>query len=1453
MKKTAEKTFTTEQLDQHKRVELEYEELLKTYDQQSKKYEQYNFNEEHGISNGDSERPVRPTLLLPEDIPQFSNSPEEIQNFLRWAKDVYKEYCFYIPAKCTVSTDLKVEFTENPVGLHVKAFISLIFKALRDLSVGHSQLFERKRRNGNAYFEGVEDDGEDDGINFGKLIRGFPDINFLQKQYNATKIDEITKIPKYINPNCLHVENPNAYFTFGEENMPRYLLCFEPCIKEPGYLSNGMYMWVLILDPVFCFEEYIMDIIVQYQKECDSKQRKKISESVVYSNINTDNSNELWKLFISSQFYKTTCEIMSPNYKPTMRSAPFEWPMTDFVRQDVTGVHFKPYSLSDVFKPSNIFKNKPNHINSKMSLEGEIFNNNNQNVSSVFLRRSVFHSILCWMSHSDLLTNTRDDVLAKLPYKINQETWNLICFYYLKKNLPTLKVDFAKDILPKQYVQNYDKKACDLVYSRCYFTMWNLIVKRTLCQWDFVSGMVLDTLKDMKKRYQISSEKITEFQTNRGAENFESLQEEVEIGQMILYKRENIILQDLDLEKQARMTTNEKENIKKKLLKSFLKRCPEEIQPYVEGKVGNVNNLEYERWGEQLKNQKYFYHYHILPMFENVNDLSNQILLWFHHCITDLINTSIGTRQELRWSFFLYLLSSATILDNGHCSALFYGANPGIGKREALMKLNTLLNSCRNSLYTILQGMSPGFWNTDDSLSATIFDEIKDNFFGQNDSSEKDASADNSKTPPMKEILAAGYGIAIQILMNPTTNMKKIVNYLKIFGPFIFLCNTPLSKHGDSALRSRLMELVFGLIIKLKNPDFENSPEMMQMIQSMFTVHAYYTKIDRILELGKQKNYVEINQILDSFVDLMNKHYGVEIHDRIREQYLDLYYFLNAAVSTSIALFTVYGHAKIKEPTLFNEEIFYLIDEINCIPRPQLLLFILSLLAGQYLSEVDEIILNFFREKYQQWNHDKTSEYLAQIYYNITNPDAPPNATFQEAKIRVLDTRYFTLKISDEQNFIKWMAKNFKLDEVSTRSAWDNLFKNSKYSSVVEITHNNLTVDKTIDNTCLKHSTTPQHMTVHALKRIEGQHKTTLIISAFELMKPLNNAHSEQFTKNILPFILPCSLDECPIVLPISIVFNGITIRKHYSIGSYDSQIPVKVILKKRKIDSFEELKLRNSYKYLKENPIDISLQTLKDIYNGDQRKYYRFENFTKGKYPEDIIKENIENKEREYTQPQLIFLENNIQYFLKASNVHYDITTYKIKFSNFQDILFKALMRVRCEDSEMEEIFGNIDKLRDHRTMIDDAFLDIYLVIESLKEFREKTILTLANWNAHAANVIHCNMSKLTHCLNYLRDAVTNYVKAAEKIFSAVNLYALNLSLLNPIMSFDRETCRDITSYLCFVLENTQYSFKADLSKFSMLEKEYREKKLQRFTEQSFSDSKGPSELVEFIRNFKN
>ena len=111
--------------------ENEFQTLLQNYDIEMERYTTHLEQQQNGNT---SEFMHRPILQAPENISKFTEKQQEIQNFLKCSKLVVNEYCFLIPSKCVLTTDLKIEFPDNDVGFHIKAFLSLLLLNILTLS-----------------------------------------------------------------------------------------------------------------------------------------------------------------------------------------------------------------------------------------------------------------------------------------------------------------------------------------------------------------------------------------------------------------------------------------------------------------------------------------------------------------------------------------------------------------------------------------------------------------------------------------------------------------------------------------------------------------------------------------------------------------------------------------------------------------------------------------------------------------------------------------------------------------------------------------------------------------------------------------------------------------------------------------------------------------------------------------------------------------------------------------------------------------------------------------------------------------------------------------------------------------------------------------------------------------------------------------------------------------------
>lgn len=1335
--------LSTEEIENHNRR------IDEQLDQMSRNYERDRLDA-NGAVRSDAGYDPNSHFVVREELIQFTNEEKLVQEMLGYAADenIVKEYLCLLPSEAVVSSDQKIEFTDNHIGLHVKSFVSLVLKGLRDLSLVHTQYFKRPKHRTSEF-------------DFGKLVRGFLSPKSIKALVKEDDEEEAFFIEK---------QKPNLYFLNGNVTMPRFLVCFEPCIRKPGFLTNGMYMWILILDPLFMFEEYLMDLISQYQITCDKNQRKDVSKNSINYNINTDDSNELWKLYASADYWKTTCSLMSPSYSPSMSNAAFEWPITESSVTTVSAQYCKPYSMNDVFDPRRVFRVTGEYMNADFVIQPE---------RSVFSQHQLYHPMLNWLTHNSILDCTRNDFLNKLPYKVNQATWMIITYLYFAKHYPSLKLQISRDIPIKQYIPTFKKKATDLIYRRDIFTRMNLMLMRIMSQWDFITFMITDTMDHLKKKYDM----------NIGTYDDDDL----------------FAIQSMDIEREKRILSKKKEKIENYLLENFLQRCPEEIEQYVAGKPGNVNDVDFERWGTQLVNDLYFLPHHRMPLFDNLNNLANQVLLWFHSCISDNINTNIGTRQELRWVLFLYLLSSSGVIyDNGHTSSVFYAGNPGIGKREGLMELNRLLNPLHTLLFTVIQHASPGFWNNNASFPTANFDECELGDLG----TPANAKNHDTRHPPMKDITAAGYAISVQAMIDPTTKLKKLVNYIIIFASFIFFSNIILKKHADDAFATRVINLIFGYILKEPNPDYKHDPRMMEMMQKMFTVSAYYTKLNREVGFGKQPNNDEVLGILNNFEQIIMKNYGIEIHDRQKDQYLDLYYFLNSAVTVSIMLFTIYGHSRIRSPCKFNAKMFHLINEAS-VPRPQLMLFVLTLFVRQYLNETDQIIINFFRERYKEYEKSKVPDYFKTISYRVPTKVTLPSGLTETIYHSVNDPRYFQLNI-EESKLIENLLL-LKLDKVQLEASWHNLITSSKHNHQAKIIHSSMDIPFTCDETRLIASPDPQLMLLSTVKLINNRftnQKNMIIISIPQLQAPVSNTHSNEFIGTILPRILPFSLDD-KIVLPIPLFFNNTILNKYFSFESYESKKEEKRNNKRRKLMTYKDLKeMRTSSSSAQKD--SITLDALKNIYSSNSADLYYFVNMSVGCYPDDAIQEKSQNMERMYTIFETQFLSRNINYFQRSANYHFDVTDAGIFFDNFTETCFKMLGYRTDEECERKYyIFKNI---RDVRTDMDDNYLLIMKIIEDFNVLLNSNAMNIEKWKT-----LSVEWKALFDRENLARETIEilipSYINHSNLLISHFNEKNLSIVFLSKfICTYSNELSN--MSFDSLIIDNGN-EFKKDYSLF--------------------------------------
>ena len=983
----------------------------------------------------------------------------------------------------------------------------------------------------------------------------------------------------------------------------------------------------------------------------------------------------------------------------------------------------------------------------------------------LFPQRTFFHPLLSNLDESIFLQLGRVDVLKRIPFAINTEVWRIIVHNVLKERYPRLRFTMD-DIDHEDYKDSFKKKSTDLLYERDYFTMWGLINERTKSQWSFVSKLVLRVLQ---KLYANSKTRLYRF----------LVRDELAEGKYRPLVRDNVddvLLNDpraftdplntngditvetegfgamLDAEidqfnylneiftadteeAKLRLTLGE---IKRKMFRSFLKRCRNEMTPYKNGVSGNVSDLDYERWGEELRNRMYFKEHHRIPLFDNIEDMDSQMLLWMHILLTDDLETDIGTRQDLRWVIYLYMLADAGVeFDIGYALALYYGADWGIGKRFTFQELNKF-NSCKAAFYDIIQHATAGASRVDKRYPFTNFDEISKSFFGPSDDPSVRNSNRQSGEENKKDFFASHFVFNIQCITDPVTRIKSLVNYLVLYGAMAVFCNDPFDSQGDSALRSRFINLIFGLITTIENKapnnfDFKhlNNIDLMQLL---VTCHALYLKCDKVMKFGreqaeKDREHAEAHQILKEYAKVVYEQNKVKIHERNLKQYFDLYYSLASAVSVGTLLFTPYGHSLFVEPQPFSDNIFYEIDKIN-ICRPRIMLWVLGIFSGQYLNRVDGIVENFLQTKYREFTRrNNVSSYFETIKYPVRISEAGGNRTET-----VIDPRYVRLlpSVKELMNDVK---VQYGTDHVNTEAAIHRLMNNSQ--AEFTFIHNGPTVLVTTEgNNTLQQSPDPQTVVLPSMKvLVGGRHgaTSTVLVSIGLLSRKGNgavDASNATFESKILPFILPIDLaGSVRIVLPARIVRLNRTYPKFLSFECYVSKMATST--DEMTIEERIERDMNRSFVTLSDvrriaanNPAMISFR---DLYN------------TRASYPDSVLADMREPAVLFYTPEEEDFLKYNLNFYSEAFNSYFDATNKGSKYSSFYISLLTSLrVFLKQRADRKTELDKLLKAVRFSRTSVDSLFVTLYQLIKSFKKIRE-TKITMGIW--HEQSVLYRNV----------------------------------------------------------------------------------------------------------------
>ena len=1363
------------------------ETVIETEEQRQRREEQNRLADQEYES-----RLAEGNLQVPLETFEMADSDSDVfLKMLQYTTMAVKEYCFYFDKEMLLVGGDTLKFANSKKGERGKVMMSFLLKGLRDLSTIHTQTFSKSNRTTST--------------DAGNLIRGFPKKSDIHAQASN---DQKT----------IFYSQPCDTFKVGsDDKVPRYLVFFEPLIEKPGYVSGSMLMWILILDANFHFEAYLMDLLIAYQKACANELTSSTKMMDDTYNIDVRNSNMLWKFLSTSNYYLQTIALMSPNYVPSRSTNETSepWPMFNFMIEGIDGSTLHktpaPYSLSDVFNPRKVLMNI-NYINVRGIRAMVEATDRRSRTSLLFSQRSFFFPILNYLDSSEILQQGKVDPLKRIPLVIHQDVWRIITYVVIGERHPTLRLS-VEDVSAEEYKEKFTKKTTELLYERCYFTMWELIATRVKSQWAFVSGMVMHTLEKLFSRSKMH---VSNFVKRNPSGDYQPLVLE-EVRQRInseirlfsapfplsfstmsaddegfgkLLEQEivqyNYLLHLITKGAEEYKLREILKEIKRKLLHSFLKRCPQEITPYKDGYAGNVSTLEFERWGAEIKNRRYFAEHHRIPLFDNVEDLGDQILLWMHKVLTDNLETDIGTRQDLRWVVFLFMLADSGVeFDLGYAMALYYGADFGIGKRFTFQQLNKF-NSCSSApFYEILQHFSAGALRVDAKNPFTNFDEIDDDFFGANDEAKREGKGKSGAAGEnKKDFTASHFILVLQCIMDQTTKTKTLVNYLVLFGCMAVFCNEPFSKQGDAPLRSRFINLVFGLIFKKKNLDFDfEHTGNIDIMQLLVTCQALYTKIEKVIKLGREEKersdeHAESLKILDDYIAIVKETNNVEISERNHHIYRDLYYALNATISCAILLFTSYGHSLFKNEQVFSEKMFYAIDQIN-VCRPKIMLFVLSMFAGQYLNRVDGVLEKFLKDKYAEFIEKKVSNYFDYIPYTITVTEPTRRSQI------VHDPRYMLLKIKEHElvNEIKFLHGT---DDVDTKEAIFR-FYGASYAREFQYLYNGPPIPNTIEGQCIiEPSLEPQTAILPVMRKIKPIHSNPIIIVSLGLLKNSNSENDIRmdatFESKFLPYILPYSLSSpmIRIVMPSRIVWNGRLERKWLSYESYVSQAKVEIAdAELRRSNSSPDTTIENvsayrqmRYKRAKKTVIDRSY-LVDQVENNLSMLGFADLYAVKCSYPQDILKNSATNVIFIYKDEDLAFFRTNINHFYRAANVNFDTTKAAAEYQTFFEQFCKLIPKARRSENYFSEIYDKFELMRQVRTEVDDTYLTLYRAIVSLEKQRGTT-LSLTLWEALSPFILTA-LDEVEECIQSLVSLIPEYVQQVKVVLSIADDNAIN------------------------------------------------------------------------------
>lgn len=512
---------------------------------------------------------------------------------------VSKEFLLRIPKEATTIKDNHIFFNENYMGQCCGAWVSMFFMALDDLSRTYISCYA-VNSSGHTYY----------------LSSFNPKEHVLEGGYGKKTVQ------------------PTMEFNHKDEEsgrtlaIPRFAVYFETCIGDPGITTNDVLMWIIIYDPAFRIEEYMLEYLsklkVEMSKELVDLKELTTSRKTKQKRraVQTNESGDIHRLLANYKMYVDGCKYLSL------------LPRSPKVQLDIF--------IDSPLAPSIIFR--PKDVLSRLTGTWNYYDP----VSYTDFHHRTFAKPFQQAFGYDFITNHAKFNSLMLPYVVPMQVYRCLTLGIVQREFPTIvfREQDVPEIVDFRYVSETDIDS--FFYVHCYFLMWKQMLDEKLQLYRYLSETILNltciTLTDEQRG--VFPRRLSELRVNMLNSFLKRVKDDLRP-----YEGPAMLGNCSEIE-HAIWTAAPNKNI----------FDPSNFIPLRYGRNGA---------GESL-------------------DLDESLLLFNHYMLTYDLMTDFGPRQNMRWGTQLFFDCAASTPVGYDIAMVLMCGDPSVGKGTNMKQVSRM-------------------------------------------------------------------------------------------------------------------------------------------------------------------------------------------------------------------------------------------------------------------------------------------------------------------------------------------------------------------------------------------------------------------------------------------------------------------------------------------------------------------------------------------------------------------------------------------------------------------------------------------------------------------------------------------------------------------------------------------------------------------------------------------